>query len=205
MEKMHIFCILCLSLAACLLIGRPYEAMAAGFEQNLTSGGITFHVVSVKEGEASRVKITLSGPGVDSRSVESRVAGAVTWAEITDDLDNDGSPELYIYASCPDDVAAGSNHNLYSAPPAAAVVTTGPQAGHHGSAAVVVAPGAGSPSAVVVGPAVTARTAGGTVGMVPVVPVEPPGESQNQPCIHELKFILVPVAKGKTLKLQYSR
>ena len=204
MEKMYNFCILCLSLLVCLLIGRPAEAMAAGFTQDLSLGGITFHVVSVNEGKVSRVQITLSGQGVDPGPVRATVDGTVTWAEITDDLDNDGSPELYIYASCSDDVDAGDNHKPYSAPPVAAVVTTGSHGGHNGSTAVV-APGTGAPSAVVVGPAVTARTSGGTVGLVPVVPVAPAGGSQHQPCIHELKFILVSSANRKTLKLQYSR
>ncbi len=180
-------------------------AASSGFDKTLSWKGITFHVTAVRKDNASRVKITLSGLGVDPGPARATVDGVVTWAEITDDLDNDGSPELYVYASCLDDVAAGDNNKPYSAPPVAAVVTAGSHGAYNGSAAVVVAPGAGSPSAVVVGPAVTARTNGGTVGLVPVVPVAPPGESQHQPCIHELKFILVPAANRKTLKLQYSR
>ncbi len=202
MEKTYNLCILWLSLAVCLLIACPCESLAAGFRQDLTSMGITFHVVSVKEGEASRVKVTLSGPGVDSRPIESRVEGTVTSAEVTDDLDNDGSPELYVYATCPEEVSSEAGRDANSAPPVAAVVTVGPHAGHHGPAAVVVAPGTGSSSAVVVGPAVTARVDGSTVGLVPVVPVKP---DEHRTCIRELKFILVATGKGKALKLEYSR
>ncbi len=202
MEKTHNFCILCLSLVVCLLIGCPCESLAAGFRQDLTSMGITFHVLSVKEGEVSKVKITLSGPGVDSRPIESRVEGTVTSAEVTDDLDNDGSPELYVYATCPEEVSSEAGRDANSAPPVAAVVTAGPHAGHHGPAAVVVAPGTGAPSAVVVGPAVTARVDGSTAGLVPVVPVKP---DEHRTCIRELKFILVATGKGKALKLEYSR
>ncbi len=202
MEKTHNFCILCLSLAVCLLIGCPCESLAAGFAQDLTSMGITFHVVSVKEGGSSRVKITLSGPGVDSRPIESRVEGTVTSAEVTDDLDNDGLPELYVYATCGEEVSSEAGRDANSTPPVAAVVTAGAPAGHHGSTAVVVAPGTGSPSAVVVGPAVTARVDGSTVGLVPVVPVKP---DEHHSCIHELKFIVVATGKGKALKLEYSR
>ncbi len=202
MEKTYNLCILWLSLAVCLLIACPCESLAAGFRQDLTSMGITFHVLSVKEGEASRVKVTLSGPGVDSRPIESRVEGTVTSAEVTDDLDNDGSPELYVYATCPEEVSSEAGRDANSAPPVAAVVTVGPHAGHHGPAAVVVAPGTGSSSAVVVGPAVTARVDGSTVGLVPVVPVKP---DEHRTCIRELKFILVATGKGKALKLEYSR
>ena len=202
MEKTYNLCILWLSLAGCLLIGWPCESRAAGFAQDLTSMGITFHVVSVKEGGASRIRITLSGAGVDSRPVESRIEGTVTSAEVTDDLDNDGLPELYVYATCPEEGSSEAGGDMYSTPPVAAVVTAGPHAGHHGPAAVVVAPGTGAPSAVVVGPAVTARVDGSTVGLVPVVPVKP---DEPRPCIHELKFIPVATPQGKVLKLEYSR
>ncbi len=197
MEKFQCFRILFL-LAVFFLAGSESEPAAAGFEQDLTSGGVTFHVTSVNEGPVGRVKITLSGPGVDPGPVESRVNGTVTKAEVTDDLDNDGSPELYVYVTCPDDVSSEGSHNPYFTPPIAAVVATGSHAGHKGPVAVVVAPGAGSPSAVVVGPAVTARTDGGTVGLVPVMPVE---SAQHHTCIHELKFVFVNGKKGKTLQL----
>jgi len=194
-----IFCTLILSVAACLPVAGLHEAIAAGFEQELTSGGITFHVVSVTTGASSRVKITLSGAGVDPGPVESRIDGAVTWAEVTDDLDNDGSPELYVYATCPEEVSSEGNRDAYSVPPVAAVITRGPHAGYPDQTVVIAVPGTGSSSAVVVRPAVAARTDSGIVQVVPVVPVE---SVEDEKCIHELKFVLAGTGKGKTLKLQ---
>ena len=189
-----IFCSLILSVSAGL-----HEAIAAGFEQDLTSGGITFHVASVTAGAYSRVKINLSGAGVDPGPVASRIEGTVTWAEVTDDLDNDGSPELYVYAACPDEVSSATTRDAFSAPPAAAVITRGPHAAHSDQTAVIAVPATGSSSAVVVGPAVAARTDSGIVQVVPVVPVESP---EDEECIHELKFVLAGTGKAKTLKLQ---
>ena len=197
MGKFQSFRILFLLAAVFLLAGSGSKSAAAGFEQDLTLGGITFHVASVNEGAVGRVKITLSGPGVDPGPVESRVNGTVTKAEVTDDLDDDGAPELYIYAACPDDVAVEGNHNPYSAPPGAALITIGPHV--HPGVVPLVPVGAGqSGSAVVIGPGVTARADGVTARMFPIFPIESP---EYRTCIHELKFVLVNGKNGKTLQL----
>ncbi len=200
MRTIQRFCILFLLTGVFLAPGSILaSAAAAEFEKGLTSGGITFHVASVTAGAYSRVKINLSGAGVDPGPVESRIEGTVTWAEVTDDLDNDGSPELYVYATCPDEVSSATTRDAFSAPPAAAVITRGPHAAHSDQTAVIAVPATGSSSAVVVGPAVAARTDSGIVQVVPVIPVESP---EDEECIHELKFVLAGTGKAKTLKLQ---
>ncbi len=201
MRTIQRFCILFLLTGVYLVPGSILaSAAAAEFEKDLTVGGIAFHVTSEDEGTVSRVNIMLSGSGVDPGPVENTVDGTVTWAEVTDDLDNDGSPELYVYATCSAEDSSESNRDAYSVPPVAAVVTTGSYADHNDHAAIVVAPASGqSPSAVVVGPATAVRTDSDIVRVVPVMTVE---SARNQTCIHELKFVLVSTRKGKALKLK---
>ncbi len=199
MGKNKSFCILFLLTALWLPVGGSHEATAAGYEQEFTSGGITFHVEGVNEGAAGRVKITLSGSGVDPGPVECSVDGTVTWAELTDDLDNDGSPELYVYATCPEEVANHVNHDPYSSPSVTAVATIGPHGKNTGNAAVVVAPVMRSSSVVVVGSVVGNGSDNGIVRVFPVIPVE---SAEHQGCIRELKFVLVSTKKGKALKLK---
>jgi len=198
MGKFQSFRIPFLLAAVFLLAGSGSKSAATGFEQDLTLGGITFHVASVNEGAVGRVTITLSGPGVDPGPVESRVNGTVTKAEVTDDLDDDGAPELYIYAACPDEVASDVNHDPYSAPPGAALITIGPHHVHPGVVPLVPVGAGQSGSAVVIGSGVAARADGVTARMFPVLPVESP---EYRTCIHELKFVLVNGKNGRTLQL----
>jgi hypothetical protein len=174
-------------------------ASVAEFRKDFRSGEFQFHVAGENEGGTSRVRVTVSGPGVDPSPVTASVGGTVTWAEITDDLDNDGFPELYIYAACPEDP---SSHTGFEGPREPDVVVAVTPRGHGGriGALVPVAPTAnGSAAGVIIGPGVTRRTEAGTVSVLPMVPVDSP--AGDDICVNELKFILVKGKKGRKPRL----
>lgn len=60
--------------------------------------GITFHVTSPNSGSINEVTITPSGLEIDNSAVTVEVDGTVTGAEVAD-LNFDGSPEIYVYAT----------------------------------------------------------------------------------------------------------
>ncbi len=179
-------------------------SLAAAFTKDLTAGKITFHVTSTNIGSDNRVRVSASGPGIDPAPLTVAVNGPVTWAEVTDDLDNDGSPELYIYATCPEDgpITAGPD----SHPDPALVVAVTPR-GHGGrvTALVPVAPSGSDTTsgAVVVGPGMTRQTGHGTVRVFPVLPMD--SSLDNELCINELKFILVKKKNGRILHLAHRK
>lgn len=77
----------------------PQEA--ASFEFTSTDywdSGITFHVTSPNSGSITEVTITPSGLEIDNSPVTVEVDGTVTGAEVAD-LNLDGSPEIYVYAT----------------------------------------------------------------------------------------------------------
>ena len=174
-------------------------ASAAEFTKDFRSGEFTFQVAGENVGATSRIRVTVSGPGVDPSPVTASVSGTVTWAEITDDLDNDGFPELYVYAACPEDP---SSHTGFEGPREPDVVVAVTPRGHGGrlGAIVPVAPTANGPAAgVIIGPGVTRRTESGAVSVLPVLPVDSP--YGDDICVNELKFILVKGKKGRKPRL----
>ena len=192
-------------LAALILAGTVTDtARAAEFSKELTAGKITFQIKSDNLGEVNQVRITASGPGIDSTPVTATMNGAVTWAEVTDDLDNDGFPELYVYAACPGDPS--TDIGLDNHPDPAVVIAVTPR-GHGGQIVPIVPvipPGSGSPSGgVVIGPGVTRHTDAGTVRALPVLPVDTSPEEEI--CVNEMKFVLVQGKKGRTLRQVQSR
>jgi len=60
--------------------------------------GITFRVTSPNSGSINEVTITPSGLEIDNSPVTVEVDGTVTGAEVAD-LNFDGSPEIYVYAT----------------------------------------------------------------------------------------------------------
>ncbi len=171
---------------------------AAVFSKELVAGDIRFQVAGIQDGRGNRVRLTAAGPGIDSTPVTVAVNGTVTWAEVTDDLDNDGLPELYVYAACPD--TSDPFDTAHQSDPDVLVAVT-PRG--HGGAVVPIVPvvptrGAAS-GAVVIGPGVTRQTADGTVHVLPVQPIE--DQTAGDICVDELKFILVSGKRGKIPRL----
>lgn len=60
--------------------------------------GITFRVTSPNSGSINEVTITPSGLEIDNSPVTVEIDGTVTGAEVSD-LNFDGSPEIYVYAT----------------------------------------------------------------------------------------------------------
>ena len=60
--------------------------------------GITFRVTSPNAGSINEVTITPSGLEIDNSPVTVEIDGTVTGAEVSD-LNFDGSPEIYVYAT----------------------------------------------------------------------------------------------------------
>jgi hypothetical protein len=71
---------------------------ATAFERTLELLGIRFVVTSPNTSEDNRVSIAPSGLEIDNRPVEWPVDGRVTDARVAD-LDADGSPEVYVFAT----------------------------------------------------------------------------------------------------------
>lgn len=74
--------------------GAPFEFTSTDYWDS----GITFHVTSPNSGSINEVTITPSGLEIDNSPVTVEVDGTVTGAEVAD-LNNDGSPEIYVYAT----------------------------------------------------------------------------------------------------------
>jgi len=68
------------------------------FDKVLKLQGITFHIQATNEGSLNKLKITPSGLEEVNRVIAQEIDGSVTGAEI-EDLNRDGSPEIYIYVT----------------------------------------------------------------------------------------------------------
>ena len=71
---------------------------AGGFDQTLSLQGISFHVTSANAGSVNRLRIVPKGLKGDNKPIEKEIDGTVTGAEVAD-LNADGSPEVYVYAT----------------------------------------------------------------------------------------------------------
>lgn len=69
-----------------------------GFDKVLKLEGITFHVQATNEGSLNQLTITPSGLSIVNDVIKQEIDGSVTGAEIAD-LNNDGSPEIYVYVN----------------------------------------------------------------------------------------------------------
>ena len=68
------------------------------FDKTFTLEGITFHVQATNKGSENILIITPSGLSERNDVIKQKIDGMVTGAEIAD-LNNDGSPEIYIYVT----------------------------------------------------------------------------------------------------------
>jgi len=82
-------------------------AANAGFDQQLKLQGIGFHVSSPNVASGNTVTVVPTGLEIDNSPWESPVEGDVVGAEI-EDLDANGSPEIYVYVRSRDPAARGS-------------------------------------------------------------------------------------------------
>ena len=78
-----------------------------GFDKVLKLEGITFHVQATNEGSLNQLTITPSGLSIVNDVIKQEIDGSVTGAEIAD-LNNDGSPEIYVYVNSAGSGAYGS-------------------------------------------------------------------------------------------------
>jgi len=77
------------------------------FDKTLKLQGITFHVQATNQGSLNTLKITPSGLEEVNTVIEQKIDGIVTDAEI-EDLNRDGSPEIYVYVTSAGSGAYGS-------------------------------------------------------------------------------------------------
>lgn len=80
---------------------------SGSFDQTLSLQGISFHVSSTNSGSRNLVRIEPHGLEGDNTVIEKDVEGSVTGAEVAD-LNEDGSPEIYVYATS----AGSGSHGL---------------------------------------------------------------------------------------------
>ena len=71
---------------------------ATSFDRTLEYNGISFHVLTTGDGSIRTLQITPAGLEIDNAPVTREIDGAVTGAEV-DDLNEDGSPEVYVYTN----------------------------------------------------------------------------------------------------------
>ena len=79
--------------------GLPKESAVStiqSFEKNLKLHGINFHVFCKNKSSLNTLTITPTGLEKDNTVIQQEIDGTVTGAEIAD-INNDGSPEIYIY------------------------------------------------------------------------------------------------------------
>ncbi|MCX7111746.1 MAG: PliI family lysozyme inhibitor of I-type lysozyme [Proteobacteria bacterium] len=73
-------------------------AKTGGFDQTLSLQGISFHVTGANAGSVNKLRIVPKGLKSDNKPIEKEIDGTVTGAEVAD-LNADGSPEIYVYAT----------------------------------------------------------------------------------------------------------
>ena len=66
------------------------------FDKTLMLNGITFHITCQNDSSLNNLTIIPSGLAIDNSLIKKEVDGTVTGAEV-DDLNGDGSPEIYVY------------------------------------------------------------------------------------------------------------
>jgi len=79
------------ALAVSATAGKPFDA-------TLTHGGVGFHVASANAGSTNTLTIEVTGLETGHAPISREIDGTVAGAEVAD-LDGDGSPELYVYAT----------------------------------------------------------------------------------------------------------
>lgn len=77
---------------------QPVGATGSGFDKTLELQGISFHVSSTNHGSINTLKIVPAGLEIDNSAIEREIDGTVTGAEVAD-INADGSPEIYVYAT----------------------------------------------------------------------------------------------------------
>jgi|APCry1669189000_1035189.scaffolds.fasta_scaffold18228_2 hypothetical protein len=99
-----------LLIAGSLLLSLTLPLQAGGFSQKLESNGIRFTISSPNKADGNTVTIQSRGLKNGDVPITQEVEELVTKAEI-DDLDGDGSPELFIYTTSP---GSGSHGKAYA-------------------------------------------------------------------------------------------
>ena len=94
-----------LYLSATIILAAEKEA-TNDFKETLSLLGITFEVESVSTNDGQELVIRPKGLEIDSSVIRKPAEGRVTKAEI-DDLNVDGSPEIYVYITLPGKDARG--------------------------------------------------------------------------------------------------
>lgn len=72
------------------------SAVAEPFKKDLSLQGLTFHVTSLNESSASKLRIAVDGLKQPGPPIEKEIDGTVVGAEIAD-LDANGFPEIYVF------------------------------------------------------------------------------------------------------------
>ena len=75
-----------------------HDSKVGGFDQTLSLQGISFHVTSANTGSVNKVRIQPKGLKIDNQPIEKEIDGTMIGAEVAD-LNVDGSPEIYVYAT----------------------------------------------------------------------------------------------------------
>ena len=94
-------------IAGLLLISVLSAVEKYEFDKTCKLQGITFHVQATGKGSENTLIITPSGLSERNDVIKQKINGTVTDAEIAD-LNNDGSPEIYIYVTSPGSGTYGS-------------------------------------------------------------------------------------------------
>jgi len=111
-----IFSILNLSSANADSLSKNSTELNSTFDKKLSLHGISFHLSCSNNSSLNKLIITPSGLELDNSIIETEIDGTVTGADIAD-LNNDGSPEIYIYITSAgsgaygDVVAYSANNN----------------------------------------------------------------------------------------------
>ncbi len=69
-----------------------------GFDKVLKLQGISFHVQATNDSSLNQLTITPSGLSIVNDVIKQEIDGSVTGAEVAD-INNDGSPEIYVYVN----------------------------------------------------------------------------------------------------------
>ena len=72
------------------------EATSSEFNKELSLQNVQFHVKATNNGSINQLSITPSGLEISNDEIKKEIDGSVTGVEVAD-LNNDGSPEIYVF------------------------------------------------------------------------------------------------------------
>lgn len=85
-------------IALCFLLLATQSIASESIDERLTLQGVSFHVSCPNNSSINKLTIVPAGLAIDNSTIDREIDGTVAGMEIAD-INNDGSPEIYIFVT----------------------------------------------------------------------------------------------------------